>query len=84
MNRKHIGLGGLVAALLCLGSVRAQDMPAPYTGAGGSLSRPVGRRTALRRPGAPPACRACGSDHGPAVELDGLPALSRLLWADRS
>ncbi len=40
MNRKHIGLGGLVAALLCLGSVRAQDMPAPFTGAGGSLYAP--------------------------------------------
>jgi hypothetical protein len=33
MKSKHVGLGGLVAALLCLGAAGAEDMPAPYTGA---------------------------------------------------
>ncbi len=37
MNMKRIGLGGLLATLLCLGAVRAEDMPAPSPGASGSL-----------------------------------------------
>jgi hypothetical protein len=52
MNRKRVGLGGLVVTLLCLGTAPAADMPGPYTGPGappapppsvdGALPPPVG------------------------------------------
>ncbi|HVS36773.1 MAG TPA: hypothetical protein VMS17_14525 [Gemmataceae bacterium] len=40
MKRMRIGLGGLVAVLLCLGALRAADMPTPYNGAGAPPSAP--------------------------------------------
>ena len=56
MNMKRVSLGGLVVTLLCLGVVRAEDMPAPPTArAGRRCPAPAAMRRRRRTRSGPAA-----------------------------